>query len=45
MLSGTYAPRLVLHLEGGRIVGPQDLSQTPDWAKPIIATALQHRPG
>ena len=35
------APRLVLHLEAGRILGPEDLSQTPDWAKPIVAAALQ----
>ncbi len=33
-------PRLVLHLEVGGIVGPEDLSQTPDWAKPIVAAAL-----
>ena len=35
------APRLVLHVEKGLIVGPKDLSRTPDWAKPIVATALQ----
>jgi len=35
-------PRLVLHLESGRILGPEDLSQTPEWAKPIVAAALQH---
>lgn len=34
-------PRLVLHLEAGHILGPEDLSQTPDWAKPIVAAALQ----
>jgi predicted ABC-type ATPase len=34
-------PRLLLHLRAGRIVGPADLSQTPDWAKPIVAEALQ----
>lgn len=34
-------PRLVLHMEAGRIVGPNDLSQTPDWARPIVAAALQ----
>ena len=38
---GQPAPRLVLHLEEGRILGPEDLSQTPDWAKPIVAVALQ----
>ena len=34
-------PRLLLHLEGGRIVGPENLAQTPDWAKPIVAAAIQ----
>jgi hypothetical protein len=32
-------PRLVLQMEAGRIVGPPELSQTPDWAKPIVAAA------
>lgn len=39
------APRLVLHLEQGRIVGPEDLSQTPNWARPIVAAALQRSLG
>jgi predicted ABC-type ATPase len=34
-------PRLVLHLEAGRILGPEDLSKTPGWAKPIVAAAIQ----
>ena len=34
-------PVLVLHVEHGRIVGPPDLSATPDWAKPIVAGALK----
>lgn len=38
-------PRLVLHLVEGRIVGPEDLSQTPEWAKPIVAAALQRSLG
>jgi predicted ABC-type ATPase len=33
-------PRLVLHIQRGRIVGPDDLSSTPGWAKPIVAAAL-----
>ena len=33
-------PRLILHIEHGKIAGPADLSQTPDWAKPIVAAAL-----
>jgi predicted ABC-type ATPase len=33
--------RLLLHLRNGHILGPEDLSRTPDWAKPIVAAALQ----
>lgn len=33
-------PALVLHVNRGRIVGPPDLSKTPQWAKPIVAAAL-----
>ncbi len=38
---GLPVPRLVLHLENGHILGPEDLSQTPGWAKPIVAATLQ----
>jgi predicted ABC-type ATPase len=41
----TPRPRLVLHVEQGRIAGPADLSRTPDWAKPIVAAALKPRSG
>jgi predicted ABC-type ATPase len=34
-------PVLVLHLDHGEIVGPHDLSSTPNWAKPIVAAALK----
>jgi predicted ABC-type ATPase len=34
-------PTLVLHLDHGDIVGRQDLSSTPEWAKPIVAAALK----
>lgn len=34
-------PRLVLHVDHGKIAGPADLSQTPGWAKPIVAAALK----
>src|SRR4051812_30193596 len=34
-------PTLVLHLDRGEIVGPPDLSSTPEWAKPIVAAALK----
>lgn len=36
-------PRLVLHVRDGHIVGPLDLSETPQWAKPIAAAALSLR--
>lgn len=34
-------PRLVLRMDHGKIAGPADLSQTPGWAKPIVAAALK----
>jgi predicted ABC-type ATPase len=34
-------PVLVLHMQGGRIVGPPDLTATPGWAQPIVAAALE----
>lgn len=34
-------PVLVLHVNHGDIVGPPDLSSTPEWAKPIVAAALK----
>ncbi len=34
-------PVLVLHVDRGDIVGPSDLSTTPQWAKPIVAAALK----
>ena len=34
-------PRLVLHLEGGRIVNIDDLAGTPAWAKPIVVAAMK----
>ena len=34
------APKLVLHMERGKIVGPADLARTPAWAKPIVAAAI-----
>ncbi len=37
----TPRPVLVLHVERGEIVGPSDLSLTPQWAKPIVAAALK----
>lgn len=37
----TPAPVLVLHTERGKILNPDELPQTPDWAKPIVAAALK----
>lgn len=33
-------PVLVLHMRGGRVLGPPELASTPKWAKPIVAAAL-----
>ena len=37
------ALKLVLHMEGGKILNAAGLQQTPDWAKPIVAAALKLR--
>lgn len=37
----TPRPALLLHLEQGRIAGPKNLRDTPQWAKPIVAAALR----
>jgi len=37
-------PVLVLQMERGKILGPRDLSGTPDWAKPIVAAAAKLKP-
>jgi predicted ABC-type ATPase len=37
----TPKPKLVLHTERGKIRNPNDLKHTPDWAKPLVATALK----
>jgi predicted ABC-type ATPase len=34
-------PKLLLHMERGRIISHCDLSLTPDWAKPILAAAFR----
>ena len=39
----TPKPKLVLHLERGKILNPRSLKHTPDWAKPIVAAALKLR--
>jgi predicted ABC-type ATPase len=40
-LGGRPDPQLVLHLRDRRILAPGDLTKAPDWAKPIVAKALQ----
>jgi predicted ABC-type ATPase len=37
----TPKPRLLLEMKGARIVGPTDLTSTPEWARPILARAMQ----
>lgn len=37
----TPVPVLVLQMRRGRILNPQDLSRTPEWAKPLVAAALR----
>lgn len=37
----TPEPQLLLWWDRGKIVGPSDLSRTPSWAKPIVASALK----
>ena len=37
----TPAPRLVLHMQGGRIMNPADLPRAPEWARPICAAAMK----
>jgi predicted ABC-type ATPase len=34
-------PVLVLQMQRGNIVAPSDLSETPQWARPIVAAALE----
>jgi predicted ABC-type ATPase len=34
-------PKLVLHMENGKILNRHNLRSTPDWAKPIVAAALK----
>jgi len=39
----TPKPKLVLHMENGKILNPRDLKNTPGWAKPIVAATLKQR--
>jgi len=33
-------PKLLLHIKSGKLVGPEELTGAPEWAKPIVAGAL-----
>jgi predicted ABC-type ATPase len=35
------SPRLLVHLDRGRLAGVCELAATPDWAKPLVLTALK----
>jgi len=37
----TPRPVPVLHVERGKILNPRDLARAPEWAKPIVATAMK----
>jgi len=37
----TPAPVLVLQIERGRILNPDELAKAPEWAKPIVAAAFR----
>ncbi len=37
----TPVPALVLHMERGHILNPQDLPYMPGWAKPVAAAAIK----
>lgn len=41
----TPKPVLVLHMERGRILNPQDLPRVPDWARPVAAAAMKIHAG
>ena len=38
-------PRLLLHLRNARVVSSCPLGRTPEWAKPILAAAMQRHSG
>jgi hypothetical protein len=37
----TPEPKLLLHMKRGAILNLHELKNTPDWAKPIVSTALK----
>jgi predicted ABC-type ATPase len=34
-------PKLIAHVDQGKLISVCDLASTPDWAKPVVLTALQ----
>lgn len=38
-------PELVLHVERGKVLYPEDTAATPEWARPIVAAALALQDG
>ncbi|MGB9429671.1 MAG: zeta toxin family protein [Gammaproteobacteria bacterium] len=38
-------PVKILHMRGGKILNPDKLPESPDWAKPIVAAALKAQQG
>ena len=43
LLGHTPKLQLVLHMEQEKILEPADLTNTPPWAKPIVASAMKLR--
>ena len=39
----TPEPRLIVHLNRGKLLNVCELASTPEWAKPIVLTALTSR--
>ena len=39
--TASLLPRLLVHLDRGRLASACELAATPDWAKPVVLTALK----
>lgn len=39
--AATPSPRLLVHLDRGRLASVGELAATPEWAKPVVLTALK----
>ena len=40
-IGGVPEPRLIVHLNRGKLASVCDLASTPNWAKPVVLTALK----